>query len=77
MEEIVIDGARQHQGYGSALLVELEHRVREKGAACVELQAVNDLLHDGFYSKAGYGNAKNFVMKSLPRSTPVQGRKNS
>lgn len=63
LEEIVIDGTRQHQGYGSALLTELERRVREKGAACVELQAVNDLLHDGFYGKAGYGNAKNFVMK--------------
>ena len=55
--------AREHQnkGLGSSLLGELERR--EKGAACVELQAVNDEMHERYYGKAGYHNAKNFVMK--------------
>lgn len=50
-------------GLGSRLLKELEQRVREKGAACVELQAVNDGMHEKYYGQAGYHNAKNFVLK--------------
>ena len=63
LEEIVIAAGRQHRGLGSALLKEVENRVREKGASCVELQAVNDRLHERYYGKAGYRNAANFVMK--------------
>ena len=63
LEEIVIARAHQHKGFGSYLLKELETMVREKGASCVELQAVKDDLHEGFYSKSGYRDAKNFVMK--------------
>lgn len=63
LEEIVIAREHQNKGLGSSLLRELERRVREKGAACVELQAVNDEMHERYYGKAGYHNAKNFVMK--------------
>lgn len=63
LEEILIAFEYQHKGIGSAFLRELEQMVREKGAACVELQAVNDELHERYYGKAGYRNAKNFVMK--------------
>lgn len=63
LEEIVIAYEYQNQGIGSALLRELEQRVKEKGASCVELQAVNDERHEKYYGKAGYNNAKNFVMK--------------
>ena len=63
LEEIVIAREHQNKGLGSSLLGELERRVREKGAACVELQAVNDEMHERYYGKAGYHNAKNFVMK--------------
>lgn len=63
LEEIVIGYEHQNQGFGSALLHELERRVKERGAACVELQAVNDEQHERYYGKAGYHNAKNFVMK--------------
>lgn len=42
---------------------ELEKLVREKGASCVELQAVNDDLHENDYGKAGYRDATNLVMK--------------
>ena len=42
LEEIVIAMEYQNQGLGSKLLATLEERVREVGASCVELQAVND-----------------------------------
>ena len=63
LEEIIISSDYQHKGFGSILLKEIETRVREKGASCVELQAVNDELHEKYYGKAGYKNAVNFVMK--------------
>lgn len=63
LEEIVIAAEYQHRGLGSALLKEVESRIREKGASCVELQAVNDEPHERYYGKAGYRNASNFVMK--------------
>ena len=63
LEEIVIAGDRQGMGLGSRLLRELEARVKARGAACVELQAAADEMHEHYYGKAGYQNAKNFVMK--------------
>lgn len=63
LDEIVIAAGYQNKGYGSLLLKELETHVHEKGAACVELQAVADEQHEHYYGKAGYHNAKNFVMK--------------
>lgn len=63
LEEIVIAREYQHRGLGSFLLGELETRVREKGASCVELQAVKDDMHERFYGRSGYRDAKNFVMK--------------
>lgn len=63
LEEIIISYQYQNKGLGSILLATLESKVREAGAACVELQAVNDEMHEKFYSKAGFSNARNFVMK--------------
>lgn len=63
LEEILIAAPYQNRGLGSLLLAELEARARAAGASCVELQAVNDALHERYYTKAGYRNAKNFVMK--------------
>ena len=37
--------------------------VKEAGASCIELQAVKDEMHEKYYGKAGYNDAKNFVMK--------------
>ncbi len=59
----IIAYKHQNKGIGSMLLRELEQRVKEKGASCVELQAVNDDMHERYYGNAGYKNAKNFVMK--------------
>lgn len=44
-------------------MAEIERQVQERGAACVELQAVNDEMHERYYGKAGYHNAQNFVLK--------------
>ena len=63
LEEIIISAQNQGKGFGSCLLTELERRVKEKGGSCVELQAVNDELHERYYGKAGYKNAQNFVKK--------------
>ena len=63
LEEIIISYQYQNQGLGSKLLAALEEKVKEAGASCVELQAVNDEMHEKFYGKAGYSNAKNFVLK--------------
>ena len=63
LEEIIIAYAYQNQGIGSTFLHELERIVKAKGAACIELQSVNDEHHEKYYGKAGYHNAKNFVLK--------------
>jgi hypothetical protein len=63
LEEIIISSENQNKGLGSVLLEEIENRVEEKGASCVELQAVSDEMHERYYGKAGYKNAVNFVMK--------------
>lgn len=63
LEEILIAYKHQNKGYGSVLLAELEARVKEAGASCVELQAVKDGMHERYYGKAGYRDEKNFVLK--------------
>ena len=63
LEEIIISYQYQNQGLESILLAALESKIKEAGAACIELQAVNDEMHEKFYGKAGFSNAKNFVMK--------------
>lgn len=63
LEEILISHKEQNKGLGSTLLAELESRVKEAGASCIELQAVKDEMHERYYGKAGYRDARNFVMK--------------
>ena len=63
LEEIIISYQYQNQGLGSKLLATLETKVKEAGASCVELQAVKDEMHEKYYGKAGYYDAKNFVLK--------------
>ena len=63
LEEIIIAKDRQGKGLGRILLEEVEKRAKDKGASCVELQAVADDMHERYYGKAGYKNAKNFVLK--------------
>lgn len=63
LEEIIIAAGEQNKGLGSQLMAELEWRVKVAGASCIELQAVKDEMHERFYGKAGFKDAKNFVMK--------------
>ena len=68
LEEIIISADYQHKGFGSILLKEIETKVKEKGAYCVELQAVNDELHEKYYNKAGYKKARLAYMKGNSQS---------
>lgn len=62
--EIVIADACQNQGLGAILMLELERHVKEMGAAMIQLQSVNDSLHNHFYEKLQYKNAGNLIIKS-------------
>ena len=53
MEKIVISADNQHKGFGYVLLKEIGTEVKDKGACCVELQAVNGDLREQYYGKAG------------------------
>lgn len=59
--EIVIAAGRQGRGLGTALLGELERRVREAGAAMMQLQSVNDEMHAHFYGKMGFVRTTNLL----------------
>lgn len=61
--EIVVAAAYQNKGIGANFMAELEKRVKEMGAAIIQLQAVNDEMHEHFYEKLHYKDAKNFVLK--------------
>lgn len=63
LEEILIKYEHQRKGLGSSFLDELERRVREKGASSIELDAVNDDMHEKFYRKAGYKGTDSLVLK--------------
>ena len=62
--EIVIAHEHQGNGHGTAFMLELERRVREQGGAMIQLQAVNDAMHNQFYGKLNYRDCSNLVLKS-------------
>lgn len=62
--EIVIAHDCQNQGIGTALMLEVETRVKAAGGAMIQLQAVNDEMHEKFYGKLQYNTCNNFVLKS-------------
>ena len=62
--EIVLAKPFQNQGIGTAFMKELERRVKDAGAMLIQLQSVNDGLHDHFYGKLGYKTPRNLVLKS-------------
>ena len=51
--EIVVATHLQNKGYGSRFMKELESCVKNEGAMLIQLQAVNDDLHNHFYGKLG------------------------
>ena len=62
--EIVVVKHLQNKGYGSRFMKELETCVKDEGAMLIQLQAVNDDLHNHFYGKLGYKDASNLVLKT-------------
>ena len=62
--EIVIAHACQNQGIGTQFMLELERRVKELGGAMIQLEAVNDEMHNRFYGKLNYQDCNNLVLKS-------------
>lgn len=62
--EIIVASEYQRTGVGTKMMTELEHRVKEMGAAMVQLEAVNDEMHENFYGKLGYADATNLKLKS-------------
>lgn len=62
--EIVIAHALQNQGLGTEFMLELERRVKQLGGAMIQLQAVNDDMHNRFYGKLNYRNCNNLILKS-------------
>ncbi len=62
--EIVVRDGLQGQGIGTALMRELERRVKAEGALLIQLQAVNDARHHRFYGRLGFGDAANLILKT-------------
>lgn len=62
--EIVVATEYQAHGFGTQMMAELEGRVKEMGAAMVQLISVHDEMHEHFYGKLGYGDAGNLKLKS-------------
>lgn len=62
--EIVVATHLQNKGYGSRFMKELETCVKDEGAMLIQLQAVNDDLHNHFYGKLGFKDASNLVLKT-------------
>ena len=62
--EIVITHKYQNQGIGTEFMIELERQVKEIGGSMIQLQAVNDEMHNSFYGKLNYKDATNLILKS-------------
>ena len=64
LHEIVVAKDCQNRGVGTALIGEMERRVKEAGGSMIQLQAVNDAMHEHFYSKLGFYTVNNLLLKA-------------
>ena len=62
--EIVIAHKYQGRGIGTQFMGLIEAKVKELGGAMIQLQAVNDDMHNQFYGKLNYQDCNNLVLKS-------------
>ena len=62
--EIVVASQLQNKGYGTVFMKQLEECVKKEGAMLIQLQSVNDDLHNHFYGKLGYKEESNLVLKT-------------
>ena len=49
--EIVVTTQLQNKGYGTVFMKQLEDCIKKEGAMLIQLQSVNDDLHNHFYGK--------------------------
>ena len=61
--EILIAKSHQGNGYGTAMMTELENRVKALGVSMVQLQSIADEQHERFYGRLGYYNSENLRLK--------------
>lgn len=61
--EIVIAHPYQNKGIGTLCMLELEKKVKVLGGSMIQLQSVNDAMHEKFYGKLQYQNAGNLILK--------------
>lgn len=62
--EVIVALKYQNAGMGTNIMKELERRVKNMGAAMIQLYSVNDEQHEHFYGKLGYKDVSNLKMKS-------------
>ena len=62
--EILIAHEHQGSGIGTRFMELLETWVKERGGAMIQLDAVNDDMHNHFYGKLGYRDCNTLVFKS-------------
>ena len=62
--EIIVTTQLQNKGYGTIFMKQLEECVKKEGVMLIQLQSVNDDLHNHFYGKLGYNDASNLVLKT-------------
>lgn len=62
--EIVIDASMQNKGLGTEFMCEIEKLVKSRGGAMIQLEAVNDEMHERFYGKLQYKDCTNLKLKS-------------
>lgn len=62
--EVVISHAYQGKGIGTWFMGVIEAKVKELGGAMIQLQAVNDEMHNNFYGKLNYKDCRNLVQKA-------------
>lgn len=62
--EIVVTTQLQNKGCGTVFMKQLEDCIKKEGAMLIQLQSVNDDLHNHFYGKLGYKDASNLVLKT-------------
>ena len=62
--EIVVTTQLQNKGYGTVFMKQLEDCIKKEGAMLIQLQSVNDDLHNHFYGKLGYKDASILVLKT-------------
>lgn len=62
--EIVIESEWQNKGLGTEFMQELELQVKQKGGAMIQLQAVNDEMHERLYGKLEYKDCTNLKIKA-------------